>query len=66
LEQLTRSAEDATRLANMRYTGGAASYLEVLDSDSRKFVAQLNLSQAQLNELQSIVRIYRALGGGWN
>jgi outer membrane protein, multidrug efflux system len=65
-EQLTRSAEDATRLSNMRYTGGAASYLEVLDSDSRKFVAQLNLSQAQLNELQSIVRIYRALGGGWN
>src|SRR5581483_603092 len=65
-EQLTRSAEDATRLSNMRYTGGAASYLEVLDSDSRKFAAQLNLARAQLNELQSMVRIYRALGGGWN
>jgi multidrug efflux system outer membrane protein len=64
-EQLTRSAEDATRLSNMRYTGGATSYLEVLDSDSRKFAAQLNLAQAQLNELQSLVRIYRALGGGW-
>ena len=51
---------------NMRYTGGAASYLEVLDSDSRKFVAQLNLAQAQLNELESMVRIYRALGGGWH
>jgi outer membrane protein, multidrug efflux system len=65
-QQLTRSAEDATRLSNMRYTGGAASYLEVLDSDSRKFVAQLNLAQAQLNELESMVRIYRALGGGWH
>jgi outer membrane protein, multidrug efflux system len=64
-EQLTRSAEDATRLSNIRYTGGATSYLEVLDSDSRKFAAQLNLAQAQLNELQSMVRIYRALGGGW-
>ena len=64
-EQLTRSAEDATRLSNMRYTGGTASYLEVLDSDSRKFVAQLNLAEAQFNELQSIVFIYRALGGGW-
>src|SRR5262249_9642464 len=64
-EQLTRSAEDATRLSNLRYTGGATSYLEVLDSDSRKFTAQLNLAQAQLNELQSMVRIYRALGGGW-
>src|SRR6185295_2755171 len=64
-EQLTRSAEDATRLSNLRYTGGAASYLEVLDSDSRTFAAQLTLAQAQLNELQSMVRIYRALGGGW-
>jgi multidrug efflux system outer membrane protein len=64
-EQLTRSAEDATRLSNLRYSGGAASYLEVLDSDSRKFAAQLNLAQAQFNELQSMVRIYRALGGGW-
>ena len=64
-EQLARSAEDATRLSNLRYTGGAASYLEVLDSDSRKFAAQLTLAQAQLNELQSMVRIYRALGGGW-
>jgi len=64
-EQLTRSAEDATRLSNMRYRGGATSYLEVLDSDTRYFAAQLTLAQAQLNELQSFVQIYRALGGGW-
>ncbi len=64
-EQLTRSAEDATRLSNMRYKGGATSYLEVLDSDTRQFTAQLALAQAQLAELQSLVRIYRALGGGW-
>ena len=64
-EQLTRSAEDATRLSNMRYKGGATSYLEVLDSDTRQFAAQLTLAQAQLAELQSLVMIYRALGGGW-
>jgi len=64
-EQVTRAAEDATRLSNMRYKGGATSYLEVLDSDTRRFAAQLTLAQAQLNELQSMVRIYRALGGGW-
>jgi outer membrane protein, multidrug efflux system len=64
-EQLTRSAEDATRLSNMRYKGGATSYLEVLDSDTRQFAAQLALAQAQLAELESVVRIYRALGGGW-
>jgi multidrug efflux system outer membrane protein len=64
-QQLTRAAEDATRLSNMRYRGGAASYLEVLDSDTRFFAAQLALAQAQLRELQSLVQIYRSLGGGW-
>lgn len=64
-EQLTHSAEEATKLSNMRYRGGATSYLEVLDSNTREFTAQLALAQAQLNELQSLVRIYRALGGGW-
>jgi multidrug efflux system outer membrane protein len=64
-ELLTRSAEDATRLSNMRYRGGATSYLEVLDSESRYFAAELNLAQAQLNELLAFVEVYRALGGGW-
>ena len=44
---------------------GAASYLEVLDSETRFFNAQLSLAQAQLRELQSLVQIYRSLGGGW-
>ena len=65
LEQLTHSAEEATKLSNMRYKGGAASYLEVLDSDTRYFLAQISLAQAQLRELQSLVQIYRSLGGGW-
>jgi multidrug efflux system outer membrane protein len=64
-ELLTRSAEDATRLSNMRYRGGATSYLEVLDSETRYFAAELNLAQAQLNELLAFVEVYRALGGGW-
>jgi outer membrane protein, multidrug efflux system len=64
-QQLTNAAEDATKLSNMRYRGGAASYLEVLDSETRFFAAQLALAQAELRELQSLVQIYRSLGGGW-
>jgi outer membrane protein, multidrug efflux system len=64
-EQLTNSAGEATRLSKMRYQGGAASYLEVLDSETRFFVAQLALAQARLRELGSLVQIYRSLGGGW-
>ena len=65
-EQLTRAADDAKNLSNMRYKGGATSYLEVLDSDTRYFSAQLTLAQAQFRELESLVQIYRALGGGWH
>ncbi len=64
-QQLTNAADDATRLSNMRYRGGAASYLEVLDSETRSFAARLALAQAELGELQSMVQIYRSLGGGW-
>ena len=63
-EQLARSASDARRLADLRYQGGATSYLEVLDSDSRLFAAELGLADAELNELLAFVQIYRALGGG--
>ncbi|HXJ86650.1 MAG TPA: efflux transporter outer membrane subunit [Candidatus Binatia bacterium] len=64
-ELLTHSAGDATRLADSRYRGGVTSYLEVLDSDSRYFDAQIGLSQAQLSERLALVQLYNALGGGW-
>jgi outer membrane protein, multidrug efflux system len=64
-ELLMTSAQDATRLSNMRYQGGVTSYLEVLDSDTRYFEAQLGLAQAQLNERLALVQLYNALGGGW-
>lgn len=62
---LTNAAQDATRLANSRYRGGVTSYLEVLDSDTRYFDAQIGLTQAQLNERLALVQLYNALGGGW-
>jgi len=64
-QQLAVSAQDAARLSEMRYRGGAASYLEVLTNETNYFAAELGLAQAQLNELLGLVRIYRNLGGGW-
>jgi outer membrane protein, multidrug efflux system len=62
---LLAAAQDARRLTDVRYQGGATSYLEVLDADTRLFVAELELTEAQLSELSAVVEIYRALGGGW-
>jgi multidrug efflux system outer membrane protein len=62
---LFNAAQDARRLAQVRYEGGVTSYLEVLDADTRLFDAELGLAQAELSELTALVEIYRALGGGW-
>jgi outer membrane protein TolC len=64
-ELLTASAKDAARLSNIRYKGGVTSYLEVLTNETNFFTAELNLAQAQANELLALVQIYQALGGGW-
>jgi len=64
-ELLTNSAIDASRLSNLRYKGGAASYLEVLDAETRQYAAELTLAQARLNEMLDYVQLYHALGGGW-
>ena len=62
---LSEAAQDATRLSTVRYQGGVTSYLEVLDSDTRYFDAQIGLAQAELNERLALVQLYNALGGGW-
>ena len=64
-EKLVAAAQDATRLARMRYQGGSTSYLEVLTTDSNLFSAQLNLVAAQQGEALTLVQLYSALGGGW-
>ncbi len=64
-QELVLAAQDAARLSEMRYKGGATSYLEVLTNETNSFNAELGLAQAQLNELLGLVDIYRNLGGGW-
>lgn len=64
-ELLTRSAQDASQLADVRYRGGVTSYLEVLTNQTLYFTAELGLAQARVGELQALVQLYRALGGGW-
>jgi outer membrane protein, multidrug efflux system len=64
-ELLTHYAEDAANLSDVRYRGGATSYLEVLTSQTNYFSAELTLAQARLNERLSLVQLYNALGGGW-
>jgi multidrug efflux system outer membrane protein len=49
----------------MRYRGGTTNYLEVLDGQRSLYSAELTLAQARGSEYQSLVQLYRTLGGGW-
>jgi multidrug efflux system outer membrane protein len=64
-EERTQAHRDATTMANVRYEGGVASYLEVLYNEQELFNAELGLAAARRNEFLSVIQLYRALGGGW-
>ena len=52
-------------LAELRYRGGVAAYLEVLDAQRSLFTAELDAATAHRDELVSLIQLYKALGGGW-
>ena len=61
----TNALRDAYRLAERRYEGGIASYLDVLDAQRSLFTAELALMQVRREYLEATVQLYKALGGRW-
>lgn len=59
------AAKNAQMLSQMRYDGGVTSYLEVLESERTLFSAELELSETRQLTLNSYIKLYKALGGGW-
>ena len=52
-------------LAEVRYRGGVSNYLEVLDAQRSLFDSELDSAQSIRDQLVALVRLYKALGGGW-
>jgi multidrug efflux system outer membrane protein len=65
IEEQTATYNESARLANVRFTGGYASFLEVLIVQQQYFTSELQLAQAWETEMQNYVQLYQALGGGW-
>ena len=67
---LQRSFFEATdkylALARLRYINGDIMYLDLLDAQRQYFDAEVNYSNAILNEYLAFVELYKALGGGWD
>jgi len=63
--QRVAAERKVVELAELRYRGGVAAYLEVLDAQRSLFDAELEESATQRDQIVSLIRIYKALGGGW-
>ncbi|MEX0685729.1 MAG: TolC family protein [Balneolales bacterium] len=57
--------EIATQHSEELLENGLINYLEVLTARENALNAQLNLIDARFDRLDSVVELYRALGGGW-
>ena len=65
-ELQVQALESSLRLAELRYQGGRASYLDLLTVQRSLFDAELALAKTRRNQLVSVVKLYKALGGGWS
>lgn len=61
----TDQAQEAYRIAELRYRTGVDGFLTVLDAQRSLYAAQDQLAQAKLARLQASVTLFRVLGGGW-
>jgi multidrug efflux system outer membrane protein len=66
LERQVAALQSSVHLATVRFTGGLASYYEVLEAQQQLFPAENSLARTQLDQLLAVVQLYRALGGGWS
>lgn len=60
-----RSATESTRIALVRYKEGEIDYTPVLVVERQQLRVQTALTNAQGDIPQSLVALYRSLGGGW-
>jgi len=57
--------QNSSRLSRRRYDVGLSNYLEILVADQQLFDAEIELARTRGAQLNGVVQLYRALGGGW-
>lgn len=62
--QLT-AAQEAVRLAQVRYRKGMVNYLDVLDAQRTVLTTETQLVLTERARLSEMVSLFKALGGGW-
>lgn len=65
-QEQVNALQSALKLAELRYKGGLANYLDVLVARRSLFEAELAMTGSRRLHLVSVVQLYKALGGGWS
>src|SRR3546814_11271691 len=65
LEAQRAAVAEALRHATNRYQAGYSPYLEQLDAQRSLLNTDLSLLQLRTDQLNAVVSLYQALGGGW-
>lgn len=68
VRHLGNSAEASARaaaLARLRFEGGAADFLHVLDAERSQLDAEDRLAQGQARTATALIAVYKAVSGGW-
>jgi outer membrane protein TolC len=56
----------ALQQAQYRYSGGIATYIEIVVAENAALQARLSAADIQLRRMVASVQLVRALGGGWS
>jgi outer membrane protein, multidrug efflux system len=65
LRNAADASERAAELARLRFTGGVADFLQVLDAERTQLEAQDQLAQSRTDAATAYASLYKALGGSW-
>lgn len=65
-EEETEVLLSAVSTANELFRAGYANYLEVITAQERVLESELEMTNTRKEIFQSVINLYRALGGGWN
>jgi NodT family efflux transporter outer membrane factor (OMF) lipoprotein len=60
------SANNAAELARQRYAAGLIDFQSVLDTERSVRAAEDALASSRADRVLALIRLYRALGGGWS
>jgi outer membrane protein TolC len=65
IQDAASASERAAELARLRFSGGVADFLQVLDAERTQLEAQDQLAQSRTEAATAYAALYKALGGVW-